>query len=197
MMNPLISTWLQPKRTARYVIDHKSTGYTMLILTLGYIGSLLASLRESDFVMAPVWLLIGSIVLAPVVAFIGNSILSWLYLKVGSVFDGGATYNELFKGISLSVIPYVILIPFYSVWLMTATESLINTAYVGPIPWYFLPTLLLTFFVSVWSFGISVATVAEAHQISIWKAFLTVVIPIIVIIVLLMPIVFIVSAFVF
>lgn len=193
-MNPFFSTWLQPKQTARYMIEHKSKGYAMFILSVGYIGSFLSSLRDTDFDIAPVWLLVGSIILAPIMAFVGNSITSWLYWRVGRVFDGVATYNEMFKSISLSSVPYVILIPFYSVWLMTAPESLINPTYIGPIPWYFLPTLILTFLTSMWSLGIVIATVAEAHQFSIGKAILTVIIPIIVIVILLTPLIFFISA---
>ncbi|WP_161956425.1 hypothetical protein MHH70_12890 [Metasolibacillus sp. FSL H7-0170] len=53
-MNPFFSTWLQLKQTARYMIENKSTGYAIFILTVGYIGSFFSSLRDTDFNIAPV-----------------------------------------------------------------------------------------------------------------------------------------------
>ncbi len=48
-MNPFISVWLHPKQTARYMINEKSIGFAILIMSIGYIGSIMSGLTDSEF----------------------------------------------------------------------------------------------------------------------------------------------------
>ncbi|MFJ7738334.1 Yip1 family protein [Lysinibacillus sp. NPDC097287] len=189
-LNPFISVWLQPKQTARYMIDVKSTGYAILILSIGYFGSLLSGVMEIDF---PVWgIVLLCILLAPIAGLIGtafSALITWLF---GKLFKGTGNFSELFKALSLTAIPYIVLIPFYLIWLYVAPESLLTVDYMGPTPWIFWPATLATIVVSIWSFVIAVAVVAEAHQISNWKAFFTVFIPSVIFIFLFIIIAFII-----
>ncbi|MFJ7952769.1 YIP1 family protein [Lysinibacillus sp. NPDC096418] len=174
-LNPLISVWLHPKQTARYMIDRKSIGFAILILSISNIGVLLSNVMETDL---PVWLItLLCVVLAPISGLIGVSFsacATWLF---GKLFKGIATFSELFKALSITAIPYIVLIPLYLIWLYVAPESLLMTDYPGPTPWIFWPATLATIIISIWSFVIAVAAVAEAHQISNWRAFFTVFIP--------------------
>ncbi|WP_042477681.1 YIP1 family protein [Bacillus ndiopicus] len=176
-MNPFFSAWLHPKQTARYIIENKSMGYVIFIISIGHIGSFLSSLKDINFNIDPWLLLVASVILSPVLAIIGNSISAWIFWQVGKLYDGIATYKELFKGLSAGAIPSVVLIPFFSIWLLTSPDSFIYREYMGPIPWIALPALLLAAVTSIWSIVISVAVVAELHQISTWKAIGTVIIP--------------------
>ena len=83
----------------------------------------------------------------------------------------------MFKSLSLTSIPSIVLIPFYFIWLFTSPESLMNPEFAGTMPIIFWPTILLTIAMSIWGFVITIAVVAEAHQFSNWQAFFTVFIP--------------------
>lgn len=178
-LNPFLSVWMHPKQTARFMIDVKSVGYAILILSIGYIGSLLSSLIDADFLPSmPVWLMVLlCIIFAPIAGIIGtafSAFVSWLF---GKLFKGTATFSELFKGLSLTTIPFIVLIPFYLIWLFTDPNSLLAIDYTGPTPWIFWLANLATAAMTIWSFVISVGVVAEAHQFSNWKAFFTIIIP--------------------
>ncbi|KOS69008.1 hypothetical protein AEA09_10935 [Lysinibacillus contaminans] len=174
-LNPFTSVWLHPKKTARYMIDVKSIGYVILILSISNIGVLLSNVMEIGL---PVWLIILlCIFLAPIAGLFGSAIFTCATWLFGKLFKGTATFSELFKALSLTAIPYIALIPFYLIWLYVSPESLLIADYIGPTPWIFWLTTLATIIISIWSFVITVAAVAEAHQISNWKAFFTVFIP--------------------
>ena len=189
-LNPFLSVWLQPKQTARYMIDVKSTGYAIFILSISNIGILLSSVAEIDF---PVWLIaLLCILLAPISGLISTTISAFVSWIFGKLFKGTGKFSELFRALSLTSIPYIALIPFYLIWLYVAPESLLTVDYMGPTPWIFWPATLATIVVSIWSFVIAVGAVAEAHQISNWKAFFTVFIPSVIFIFLAIIIVFII-----
>lgn len=193
-MNVFLSVWLRPKETARYIIEEKSMSYVITILTIGYVGLLLSNLWESNLEMNPILLLILCLILAPILGYVSNSIAAWAFYYVGQIFNGVATYKEMFKALSISSIPNIVLLPPYVLWLFNHPQSLMNEQYIGPIPFYFLPTLLLTYVITLWTFGINVAAVAEAHELKIWKALVTVLLPIIVIVIILTLILFLLTA---
>lgn len=174
-LNPFASVWLHPKQTARYMIDVKSTGYAILILSIGYIGSLLSGVMELDI---PVWgIALLCVILAPIAGIIGtafSAFISWLF---GKLFKGTATFSELFKALSLTAIPFIVVIPIYAIWLFVSPETLLTTDYTTPLPWIFWLANLATIVLGIWSFVITIGAVAEAHQFSNWQAFFTVLIP--------------------
>ncbi|MGE7114480.1 Yip1 family protein [Lysinibacillus sp. NPDC047702] len=185
-LNPFLSVWLHPKQTARYMIDEKTIGYAILILSIGYIGSLLSGLIDQEFIpdFSPWVLALLCVIFAPIAGIIGtgfSALLAWLF---GKLFKGTGTFSDLFRGLSLTAIPFIVLIPFYIIWLMTSPESLLDANFIGSFPWIFWPTMLVTIVVSIWSFVISVGAVAEAHQISNGMAFLTIFIPTIILFVI-------------
>lgn len=178
-VNPFVSVWLHPKQTARFMINEKSIGFAILVLSIGYIGSIMSGLIDSEFLsnLSPWLLALLCVILAPIAGIIGTAIsalISWLF---GKLFKGTGTYSDLFKGLSLTAIPFIVLIPLYIIWLITSPESLLDPNFLGSLPWIFWPTMLATMVVSIWSFVISVGVVAEAHQISNWMAFFTLFIP--------------------
>lgn len=178
-LNPFLSVWLHPKQTARYMIYEKTIGFAIFVLSIGYIGSILSGVVDIEFLdgMAPWLLVLLCIIFAPIVGMIStafSALVAWLF---GKLFKGTGTYSDLFRGLSLTAIPFTILIPLYLIWLITSPESLFYPDYIGPLPWIFWPAIILTIVVSIWAFIISIAVIAEAHQFSNWMAFFTILIP--------------------
>ncbi len=178
-VNPFLSTWMHPKQTARYMIDAKSIGYAILIMSIAYIGAMLTGLIDSDFLLnvSPWIIVLFCVILAPISAIIGTAFSTLIFWLVGKLFKGSATFSEMFKGLSLAGVPFIALIPFYLIWLFTSPESLMDANYMESAPWIFWPSILMTAVTSIWSMVITVGVVAEAHRFSNWKAFFTVLIP--------------------
>jgi len=193
-LNPFLAVWMHPKQAARYMINEKSIGFAILVLSIGYIGSLMSGLIDSELFpnLSPWILALLCVIFAPIAGIIGtafSALISWLF---GKLFKGTGTYSDLFKGLSLTAIPFIVLIPLYLIWLITSPDSLLDPNFIGSLPWIFWPTILVTIVVSIWSFVISVGVVAEAHQISNWMAFFTIFIPGIILFVLLFVLFFII-----
>ncbi|KUF31176.1 MULTISPECIES: Yip1 family protein [Lysinibacillus] len=193
-LNPFLAVWMHPKQAARYMINEKSIGFAILVLSIGYIGSLMSGLIDSELFpnLSPWILALLCVIFAPIAGIIGtafSALISWLF---GKLFKGTGTYSDLFKGLSLTAIPFIVLIPLYLIWLITSPDSLLDPNFIGSLPWIFWPTILVTIVVSIWSFVISVGVVAEAHQISNWMAFFTIFIPGIILFVVLFVLFFII-----
>ncbi|MCS1382346.1 YIP1 family protein [Lysinibacillus sphaericus] len=178
-VNPFLSTWMHPKQTARYMIDAKSIGYAILVMSIAYIGAMLTGLIDSNFLLdvSPWIIVLFCVILAPISAIIGTAFSTLIFWLVGKLFKGSATFSEMFKGLSLAGVPFIALIPFYLIWLFTSPESLMDANYMESAPWIFWPSILMTAVTSIWSMVITVGVVAEAHRFSNWKAFFTVLIP--------------------
>lgn len=186
-VNPFLSTWMHPKQTARYMIDAKSIGYAILVMSIAYIGAMLTGLIDSNFLLdvSPWIIVLFCVILAPISAIIGTAFSTLILWLVGKLFKGSATFSEMFKGLSLAGVPFIALIPFYLIWLFTSPESLMDANYMESAPWIFWPSILMTAVTSIWSMVITVGVVAEAHRFSNWKAFFTVLIPSVVSIIIL------------
>ncbi|MGY3188555.1 Yip1 family protein [Lysinibacillus sp. TE18511] len=177
-LNPFLSAWIHPKQTARYMIDEKSIGFAILIMSIGYIGSTLSGLIDPEFSDFSPWLMaLLCVIFAPIAGIIGTCLSTLIFWLFGKIFKGTGTFSDLFKGLSLTAIPYIVLIPLYLIWLITSPETLMNTSSIETIPWLLLITGFVSFVLAIWSLVITVGVVAEAHQFEIWKAILTVIIP--------------------
>jgi len=177
-LNPFLSAWIHPKQTARYMIDEKSIGFAILIMSIGYIGSTLSGLIDPEFSDFSPWLMaLLCVIFAPIAGIIGTCLSTLIFWLFGKIFKGTGAFSDLFKGLSLTAIPYIVLIPLYLIWLITSPETLMNTSSIETIPWLLLITGFVSFVLAIWSLVITVGVVAEAHQFEIWKAILTVIIP--------------------
>lgn len=181
-VNPFLSIWLHPKQTTRYMIEEKSIGFAILLMSIGYIGVILTDLIDSTFLidLSPWLIAFFCVIFAPFLGIIAtafSALITWLF---GKLFKGTGTYSQLFKGLSLTAVPFMALIPFYLIWLFASPESLLNSDFVGPYPSFIWLPILFTFVVVIWSLVITVGIVAEAHQIPNWMAFLTLLIPVII-----------------
>ncbi|MGN4125589.1 Yip1 family protein [Lysinibacillus sphaericus] len=190
-VNPFLNAWIHPKQTARYMIDVKSVWYAILIMSIGYIGLMLTELidKESMLDFSPWLIILFCIILSPISGTIGTAISAFITWLVGKLFKGTASYSDLFKGLSLTAIPYTVLIPLFIIWLFISPESLMDANFAGSVPWIFWLSTFATVVVAIWSVVISVGVVAEAHQFSNWKAFFTIFIPSIIIFIIILVLV--------
>ncbi|MGE7999575.1 YIP1 family protein [Lysinibacillus sp. NPDC093190] len=178
-VNPFLSIWLHPKQTTRYMIEEKSIGFAILLLSIGYIGVTLSDLIDKiSYIDWSPWLIVLiCVILSPIAGIVGTAFVALIAWLFGKLFKGTGTYSHLFKGLSLTAIPFIVLIPFYLIWLFISPESLMDPDFAGSMPWIFWLAILVTLVIGIWSIVITIGVVAEAHQISNWMAFFTILIP--------------------
>lgn len=183
-LNPFLAVWLHPKQAARYLIDHKTLGFAMMIITICTIISLPVNFLDTGEILT--WpFLIGVVLVSPFLAILGLFITAFFPWAIGKLFKGTSTYTDMYKVMSLASIPAAAMGPIYLIWFVVSPDTLLNTelAFSGTGIAIFLVVMLLSFALGIWSFVVSVAVVAEAHQFSNWKAFFTLIIPAVIILI--------------
>ncbi|WP_332648954.1 YIP1 family protein [Lysinibacillus sp. 54212] len=185
-MNPLISVWLHPKQTARYVIEHKSIAYSLLLISLGFIGSIASSLTDSNLYpnLSAGTIVIATIIFSPIIGIIGAFIFAGITYLMGRLLKGTGSFFDVFKALSLGYIPYILIIPLYLGWMVMDPDSyfyLYSDFNIGLI----LLSAMISLIPAVFTIVINIAGVAEAHHFSNWRAFFSVILPAVVLIILL------------
>lgn len=171
-LNPLLSVWLHPKKTTQYVIEQKDLPYCLFIIAISFIGVLSSSLIDTElYPLFSTWTIVMLLlILSPIIGMTSNAIYALFIWAVGKIFNGSGTYKNTFKGLSLTAIPSIILIPFYIAWLITDPYSLFHADAEGSFALPFI-SLILTIVTGIWSFVITIATISQLHNVSNWKAF--------------------------
>ena len=183
-MNPFLSVWLHPKQTARYVIEHKTIVYPLILLVIGYVLAGSAELLNTEAYpdLSFGWLFLIFIILVPIIGMGFMFMTAGIVFFIGKLLDGTGSFWDVFKASSISSIPAICIAPLLI--LGTAVNEVIA---VGPIAG------ILTFVISIWAIVILVAAIAEAHQFSIIRSIITLIIPTILLVFLLIGVLIIIA----
>lgn len=183
---PLKEGWLHPQLTARHMIDHASRKYFIFLISITTIANSIVNATETDiYPTIPVGLLlILIVVLSPLAGFISvgfSALMAWLF---GKILSGTATFNEMFRAMSVVSIPLFGALPFALAWMIFEPQSFFasSDSYVEVTGISSIAGIAIMVF-SIWSIVNTVAAIAEAHRFSIGKAFCTLLIQIILFIV--------------
>ncbi|MEK6268623.1 MAG: YIP1 family protein [Planococcus sp. (in: firmicutes)] len=179
-LNPFIAVWTRPRVTVRYVIEEKSSRFTFLLIVLsGFVGGLLATLNAEQF-LPIVGIFLLALFLGPIGAAVSTAIGSGIYLLVGRLFKGEATYKEMFRALLTGQIPQIWLTPIIILWLLLLPETYFAEAGQLPAEDMGIMTIIFTLIlgvVSIWTLFVQSNAVGEAHRFSAWKGFFVITIP--------------------
>lgn len=182
-LNPFTAIWTRPRETVRYVIEEKGSNFSFLLLVLsGFVAVLIGNQgAEQGF---PLWgVLLMALVVGLLAGLVGTSVAAGIYLLVGRLFKGQATYKEMFRAVLTSQIIQIWLIPIVISWMFLSPvtyflqEGELPFENAGPLS--IVLTFVLSFF-SIWTFVVQCKAVGEAHRFSAWKGFFVIIIPAIV-----------------
>ncbi|MEK4759130.1 Yip1 family protein [Viridibacillus sp. FSL E2-0187] len=181
VLHPFFSIWLQPKKTARYILDHKGLGYAIIFILLGGMAGVLFSAMDAESLDIPTWgILLICLIGGPFIGLFSSAIGAAVFLLIGKLFKGKATYKEMFKVMGLSSIPHIWLAPILLLWMAFSPETFFRMDSDYLEVKNLLVTLissLVSFCVTIWAFVINVGVIAETHRFSNWRAFFTIFIP--------------------
>lgn len=179
-LNPFTAIWTRPRETVRYVIEEKGSNFSFLLLVLsGFVAVLIGNQgTEQGFPLLGVLLM--ALVVGPLAGLVGTAVASGIYLLVGRLFKGQATYKEMFRAVLTSQIIQIWLIPIVISWMFLSPvtyflqEGELPFENAGPLS--IVLTFVLSFF-SIWTFVVQCKAVGEAHRFSAWKGFFVIIIP--------------------
>lgn len=184
-MQPLISTWTQPKETIRYVLEYKTWSYSFFILLLVSISTGLISFAETDIMSdlsLPVIILL-SILTSFIGTLISLFISSALYTWVGKWLGGKGNFKDMVQMSPIASIPFIWMMPINLLLVIIFGKSLFvymtNTAEAdvfGTLSVVLLFTNLLTFALGIFSTVILSKGIGIVHRFSSWRGFGTIMI---------------------
>ncbi|RNF39728.1 YIP1 family protein [Planococcus salinus] len=194
-LNPFTGIWLKTRETVRFVIEKKEWNFIWLLIFLSGTSAGLLGVLDTDLnVMMPLWrILLLAVLVGPILGIIGHLVASGIFLLVGKLLKGRASYPEMFKAVVTSQIPQICILPVLLLWMLYSPTTFFAVSWDEPslggnILALFLSIVLLV--VSVWTFVVQCKAVGEAHRLSSWKGFFIILIPMIFIILLVLVVAF-------
>lgn len=182
-LNPFTAVWLNTRETVRYVLDKKEWNFIWLLIILSGMTAGLLAVLDTDFnVTMPIWeILLLAVLIGPLLGVVGHGIAAAVFLLIGKMFKGQATYSEMFKAVVTSQIPQVWMLPLLLLWMLYSPTTFFAVSWDAPslggdVLAAFLSFVLLV--VSVWTFVVQCKAVGEAHRLSNWKGFFIILIPV-------------------
>ncbi|TYP72362.1 YIP1 family protein [Paenibacillus methanolicus] len=164
-LNPWLTIWIRPRATIRAYLDSAQPERHLVPLSIvaGIISAIVeysTNPRLQD--MPPVALAIAAMISGAVGGIIGIYFFGWLIAKVGGWVGGQGRSREIRTAILRGNYMPAILAAIVSIPnLMIPGGSLFSLLFGG-----------LTIVLGIWMLGISILSIAEAHQFSVWKSLL-------------------------
>lgn len=194
-VNPFTDIWLRTRETVRFVIERKSVKFIILLIVLtGFASGLIGFMNTRSANMEPWAAVLQALITGPIGSAFGYFIGAAVLTLVGRLFQGTATYQEMFKALVTAQIPQIWLLPLLIIWAFAAPETFFaDRTDVEGNPIVVVMSIVMAV-VSIWTFIIVCKAVGEAHRVSSWKGFFIVVIPGILITIFVLVIVFVIFA---
>ncbi|MEI5907891.1 Yip1 family protein [Bacillus spongiae] len=185
-LNPWLSIWTRPRDTMKQV--YKNGGKHIFLLF--FLGVLVMTLDNAtgSYEVQEGWaslLLLNSlmyfIITLLLYYFVSPPLIAW----IGRSLGGDGTTERVRYALAYSFIPYVytlviVWIPLLALFgfenFTTNTSTIESNIILALISW---PLGLIDLIIGIWGFFITLKCIGEAHEFSAWKAFLTVLIPMI------------------
>lgn len=172
----ILSIALKPRETMRYVLTTKTLPYFIFVGIVGMFASNLISFVGTKFT--------GEYTLGDIIysTFLSSFLMYFLstFLSAGvltlsaKAFGGVGTFKNMFRMISITMVPYIWILPVILFWMQFAPQSFFEIAYMPQK----MSDLLLQFvcgtfiiIASVWTYILTIVGISEVHKISKWKAF--------------------------
>jgi len=172
----ILSIAVKPRDTIRYVLTTKKLSYFIFVGIIGVFASNLVSFIGSEFTgQYTLGDIVYSTFLLSLVLYFLSTVLSAGVLTLSAkAFGGTGKFKEMFRMISVTMIPYIWILPVLLFWMQFAPQSFFSISYMetslGDLILQFVCGTLIIIS-SIWTYVITVIGISEVHRISKWKAF--------------------------
>lgn len=180
-MNPFFSIWTQPSNTIRYIVEHKSLVYPLMLISISALTNSL--LAYADLGLFKGFPLSTTIVL---VLFFGllSGLVGWgiaivAYTWIGRLLGGTGTMRNMLLAIGTSTIPVIWTAPIGIIAVFLYGKHLFD-APSGPfgtnmsVGFFFLQTWIMLG-VSIFTLFVQSKAIGIVHNFSSWRGFGTIV----------------------
>ena len=172
----ILSIAVKPRDTIRYVLMTKKLPYFFIVGILGMFASNLISFVGTKYTgKYTLEEIVYSAFLSSVVFYFLSTLLSAIVLTVSArIFGGKGKFKPMFRMISMTMVPYIWILPITLFWMQFAPQSFFEIAYIDNT----LSDLILQFvcgafivIATIWTYILTIIGISVVHQISKWRAF--------------------------
>ena len=181
--------WTEPRRVLKYIHETKYEKYFYVLLFLAGVSGAFdrAANRNLGENASLFGLIAGCIILGGFLGWISYYIYAALLNWTGKWLDGKGNTDSIYRVLAYAMIPSAISLVFlipqlavYGIDLFVEDGDLVNAGVGGNI--VFWGALLLEIVLGIFTIIFSVIGVSEVQKISVWKAILNLVLPLLIII---------------
>lgn len=172
----ILSIAVKPRDTIRYVLTTKKLSYFIFVGIIGVFASNLVSFIGSEFTgqYTAGDIVYSTFLLSLVLYFLSTVLSAGVLTLSAKAFGGTGKFKEMFRMISVTMIPYIWILPVLLFWMQFAPQSFFSISYMetslGDLILQFVCGTLIIIS-SIWTYVITVIGISEVHRISKWKAF--------------------------
>jgi hypothetical protein len=183
-----LKIWIKPRETMRKIINHPTNNFQVVLLVLlgGFVYALNQAAGKSMADTLPLIalflpMIVGTVIGAAFYYFVIGGLFYW----VGTLLGGTGTYRGVRLSLAYAYIPMVVTLVIWipSLILFGIENFTTDTPRMNSSIGLFITFVIFTVIkvvIWIWSIFIYLKCLGEAHKFSAWRALLTVVLPIIV-----------------
>ena len=172
---PMLSILKHPRLTILFALRFKPLSY---FIKVGIIGSFASSLI--GFIGAKLALTVplgdviySSFITSILMYFVSIALLSGIAYVIGAAFNGKGKFRALFRAMSLTVIPYIWILPIILFWMQLSPLTFFTINFDGAT-WidvaFSISGGLAIIAATIWTLILTVQAVSIVHQFSKWKS---------------------------
>lgn len=194
--------WTEPRRVLKYIHETKYEKYFYVLLFLAGVSGAFdrAANRNLGENASLLGLIAGCIILGGFLGWLSYYIYAALLSWTGKWLDGIGNTDSIYRILAYAMIPSAISLIFlvpqiavYGIDLFVKDGDLVNAGVVGNI--VFWGAILLEIILGIFTIIFSVIGLSEVQKISVWKAILNLVLPLLIILGPIVIIAFIIYSF--
>lgn len=179
-MNPFFSIWTHPSKTIRYIVEHKSNKYPLMLISVSSLGSSFMAFADTglfeDLSLSSTITLVLFLGLLSGIA--GWGIASFAYTWFGKLLGGTGTPQKMAHAIGASTIPVIWTAPLGIIAVFLYGKKLFG-ATSGPFGTnmdfgFFLLQTWIIIGISIFGLIILSKGIGIVHDFSAWRGFGTI-----------------------
>jgi len=201
-ITPFFTIWTEPRATIRRIVDTDPTRNVIALVAIGPALNALASQWSKAIgnnanlsVLWPLWVVV-SVAIQAVLGVLFLYIFGIIFRWSGSLLGGVASRVEVRAAIAWSQVPAIAAEIVLLIAVLMGIPMPTPGATPGMLPQIdpaFYKVLVIEVVLGFWGFIVSLKCIGEVHRFSAWRAFVAILIPPLIVIVVIGLIVFIVS----
>lgn len=175
---PIFTIATKPRETIQFLLKNRKFSYFIFVGIVGSFASaisgLIGSNLEPKFTLGDV--VYSNIVSSVALFFLTTALTAILLVIFGKTFGGQGKFKDMFRVMSMTMVPYIWVLPIFLFWMQLAPETffvLKNVEETVGIVMGQFAGICLFLVMTVWSIIISLVGISVVHKMTKWKAFFT------------------------